>query len=119
MPEPLKGNKKKKVVGECYITIRYMKTYGTDVLVKIPDLPAFNEPKLNHIFVWFGSMENPIKYDYTPQGDNVFLSKSKDFIEHCKKATHIKFKIPFVNYAHNEDEVVFEFEVPEPLVWKY
>lgn len=123
MPEPLKKNKKgyssTKDVGECYITIRYMKQNGTDVLVRIPDLPAFNEPKMNHIFVWFGSMETPIKYDYTKQGDYVFLKKGKNFIEHCKKVTYIKFKVPFVNYTHKDDEVIFEFEVSEPLVWKY
>lgn len=124
MPEPLKRKKNfssTKHVGKSKITIRYMKKYGSEVLVKIPDLPSFKDPSKNYISVWFDSMDNPVKYSYegsTTKG-NVFIKNGKDYINRCKKSTRIKMRIPFENYRHENDAVDFVFEVPEPLVWKH
>ena len=122
LPESMKQKKRAsdyKTFGECYITVRYMKKSGSNVILKIPDITYRNTSTKHYVFVWFDEMKQPLKFDYDIlSDDNVILKKGKSFIEHCKKATHIRLNIPILLYIKDE-ELDYEFEIPEPLVWNY
>ena len=96
---------------------------------KLNELSKSNPDEYNRIMrvydeqlrlVWFDDAETPIIYDYYDGAKDgyAFLKKSNDFIEHCKKSTHIKLEIP-ITYVLKNFDVVYEFDIPEPLEWKY
>lgn len=106
--------------GETYadITVRYMKKYGTDVLISISmgQIIGNDFTRDNYINVRFDDSE-PRKYYFNHPEDlsteTIFLSKSSDFIQRCKTAKDIKVEIPIFQSGR----AVFKFHVDECLDW--
>lgn len=102
----------------CYITIRYMKKYGDDVLVSLTSGQIYGNKYRddNYVLVRFDS-ENPIKYYFNEPADAssdcVFIRNKGDFIERCKKATDIKIEVPI----YQNGRPIFKFHVEKPLEW--
>lgn len=103
----------------CTLTVRYMKKWGGfDVLVGLTNGQIYgNEYRNeNYIMARFDN-EQPIKYWYNESADasskTVFIRKSADFINRCKKATSIKLEVP----VFQGGRPVFIFKVNSPLVW--
>lgn len=125
LPESIKTSNKRqgkiKYIGKCYIIAKHTKTKGSEIIIRIPKMDFNDEnPSKRHILAWFDNAETPISYDYYDgaKGGNAFLKKSNDFISHCKKSTHIKLEIP-ITYVLKNFDVVYEFDIPEPLIWEY
>jgi hypothetical protein len=101
-----------------YITVRYMKKYGYDVLIKINQGQIYGASYYgnNYINVRFDQNE-PKKYYFNESADGssetVFLKNHKDFMEKCKTAHDIKIEIPLYQGGNN----LFTFHVDKPLVW--
>lgn len=100
------------------IVVRYMKKYGTDVMIKITQGQIIgNEYNgTNYITVRFDE-DAPKKYYFNEAADlsteTVFLTNPKSFIEDCKKAKNIKVEIPL----YQAGRPLFRFYVDESLVW--
>lgn len=100
------------------IGVRYMKKYGTDVMIKITQGQIIgNEYNgTNYITVRFDE-DAPKKYYFNEAADlsteTVFLTNPKSFIEGCKKAKNIKVEIPL----YQAGRPLFRFYVDESLVW--
>lgn len=100
------------------IAVRYMKKYGTDVLISITQgqIIGDNYRGDNYVNVRFGDSE-PKKYYFNHAADlsseTIFITKSKDFIERCKSAKDIKIEIPL----YQGGRPVFSFHVDETLNW--
>lgn len=125
LPEPIKKSSKRfnpiKYIGKCLIIAKHTKAKGNEIIINIPKMDFNDEsPSKRHILAWFDDAETPIIYDYFDGAKEgyAFLKKSNDFIEHCKKSTHIKLEIP-ITYVLKNFDVVYEFEIPEPLIWEY
>ena len=102
-----------------FITVRYMKKYGYDVLVQISkgQINGSSYNGTDFITARFDG-ESPKKYYFDDAADGsseiVFLRNSSDFISRCKKAKEIKIDIP----VYKGGRPVFTFNVDEPLVWR-
>lgn len=101
------------------ITIRYMKQYGYDAIVRIESGQIFgNEYEGNNYLLVRFDAGSPIKYWFDEPSDgssnSVFIRRHSDFTSRCKKAKTIKIEIPL----YQEGRPVFEFSVDKPLVWK-
>ena len=112
MDFPYQGNTYAK------LTVRYMKKYGTDVIVEI-DRGQFGGNKYkgtNYVRVKFDDAA-PVKYTYNEAADGstemVFLKNAKGFISRAKKAKKLKVEVPL----YQEGNRVFDFEVDSCLVW--
>ena len=101
------------------ISVRYMKKYGTDVLLQISNGQILcNEYNgTNYATIKFDD-EAPIKFTYTDSNDGsadiVFLKNTSKFISKAKKAKQIKVQLPFFQ----EGQKTFKFYVDEPLQWE-
>lgn len=121
LPEPLKKHKKGysgfKSFGECFIEVKYSKAKGNEVIIRISGASFIDKGSIS---AWFDDAASPIKYAYNdnPNTGYVYLKKSKDFINHCKQAKHIRLKIPITYIASNFD-VECIFDNPGPLVWNH
>ena len=103
----------------CNITVRYMKRYGTDVMINIDQGQIYgNEYEDdNYILVRFDNHKS-IKYWFDePQdgsSETVFIRRYRDFISRCRKAKSIKIELPL----YQNGRQIFTFNVDEPLTWK-
>jgi hypothetical protein len=101
------------------ITVRYMKKYGYDVLIKITkgQINGRSYYNTDYITARFDN-GSPQKYYFNEADDGsstvVFLRRSSDFIKKCKQAKDIKIDIPI----YKGGRPVFSFHVDEPLVWR-
>lgn len=106
--------------GDTYATIiiRYMKKYGTDVILKIDQgqIVGVDVNTSNYVTVRFDDAE-PRKYYFNNAADlsteQVFLRNAKDFVNRCKSAKVIKVDIPIYQFGRP----VFTFHVDKPLEW--
>jgi hypothetical protein len=100
------------------ITVRYMKKYGTDVMLQInPGQFNGNEYEgTNYVTVRFDG-GSPRRYTFNESDDGspdvIFINKKSDFIARCKKAKSLKIEAPF----YQEGNVVFNFKVNKTLKW--
>lgn len=100
------------------ITVRYMKKYGTDVIISIESGQIVGDEinGTNYIMAKFDN-GSPRRYYYnTPADystDNVFIMKARDFIARCKKANNIILEIPIYQVGRP----TFKFHVDEKLKW--
>lgn len=101
------------------ITVRYMKKYGYNVLVQISkgQMNGREYYGTNYVTARFDD-NSPKKYYFNESADGdskvVFIRKSSDFIQNCKKAKDIKIDLPL----YQGGRPVFTFHVDEPLTWK-
>ena len=106
--------------GDTYATIiiRYMKKYGTDVILEIDrgQIVGIDVNATNFVSAKFDDAE-PRKYYFDNAADmsteQVFLRNAKDFINRCKSAKVIKVDIPMFQAGRP----VFTFHVDKPLEW--
>lgn len=106
--------------GDTYATIivRYMKKYGTDVILEIDkgQIVGIDVNATNFVSAKFDDAE-PRKYYFDNAADmsteQVFLRNAKDFINRCKSAKVIKIDIPMFQAGRP----VFTFHVDKPLEW--
>ena len=106
--------------GESYatITVRYMKKYGNDVILRIDkgQIVGIDVSGTNYVTAKFDDGE-PKKYYFDDPADmsteQVFLRNAKDFIKKCKTAKVIKVDIPL----YQAGKPVFTFHVDKPLEW--
>ena len=106
--------------GDTYATIiiRYMKKYGTDVILEIDrgQIVGIDVNATNFVSAKFDDAE-PRKYYFDNAADmsteQVFLRNAKDFINRCKSAKVIKVDIPMFQAGRP----VFTFRVDKPLEW--
>lgn len=101
------------------ITVRYMKKYGYDVLVKISQGQINGSSYNGTDYVTARFDDNaPKKYyfDESSDGDSkvIFIRNHSDFIKNCKKAKEIKIDLPL----YQGGRPLFRFHVDEPLTWK-
>lgn len=101
-----------------YLTVRYMKKYGTDVYIKISSGQfVCNEYEgTNYVRVRFdqgSAMKFTTNEPSDGSSDMLFLSNAKKFIRLAKKAKTIKIEAPFYQEGNN----VFTFTVDKPLEW--
>ena len=102
------------------IVIRNTKKYGNDALITVSSgqIHGSEYEGSNYIEVRFDDKPSK-KYTYTETesgaSDVVFIDKSKDFIENCKKAKSIKVKIPMFQ----EGRLLFTFHSDKLLVWNH
>ncbi len=100
------------------ITVRYMKKYGYDVLVKIDEGQIYGSEYSgnNYVTIRFDSTAAK-KYYFNDAADGssktIFLKNAKDFIEKSKKAKDIKVDIPI----YQSGRPIFSFHVDKPLEW--
>lgn len=106
--------------GDTYakIIVRYMKKYGTDVILEIDkgQIVGIDVNATNFVSAKFDDAE-PRKYYFDNAADmsteQVFLRNAKDFINRCKSAKVIKIDIPMFQAGRP----VFTFHVDKPLEW--
>lgn len=106
--------------GDTYATIiiRYMKKYGTDVILEIDrgQIVGIDVNATNFVSAKFDDAV-PRKYYFDNAADmsteQVFLRNAKDFINRCKSAKVIKVDIPMFQAGRP----VFTFRVDKPLEW--
>lgn len=101
-----------------FITVRYMKKYGYDVLIRISQGQINGRSYYGTDYITARFDEGtPKKYYFDEAADGssetVFLRNSSDFIKKCKQAKDIKIDIPI----YQGGRPVFTFHVDEPLVW--
>lgn len=100
------------------ICVRYMKKYGVDVIIGIESGQIVGNEFQNTNFIR-AKFDNgtPIKYYFTEpadySSDNVFITKSRDFIKRCKQANDIILEIPL----YEAGRPTFKFHVDEKLKW--
>lgn len=104
--------------GYCTIVVRYMKKYGYDVMIGLTDGQFYGSEYHNENYVTVRFDEDPpIKYWYSEAADassgTIFIRKTNDFIEHCKRAKSIKVEVPIFQGGRK----IFNFKVSSPLVW--
>jgi len=109
---PYEGGSKLK------LTVRYMKKYGNDVLLKISSgqILCSEYNGTNYVNIRFDDGEPMRFYTKEPSdysSDYVFLSNPSKFINKAKKAKTIKVEIPI----YEEGRPIFTFTVDEPLTW--
>ncbi len=100
------------------LTVRYMKKYGNDVILKISSgqVLCSEYNGTNYVNIRFDD-EAPMRFytnepaDYS--SDHVFLNNPTKFINKAKKAKTIKVEIPI----YEEGRPIFTFTVDEPLTW--
>lgn len=102
-----------------YITVRYMKKYGYDVIIEITKGQINGQEYYGTHYITARFDEGaPKKYYFNKAADGsstmVFLRSSSDFIKRCKQAKDIKIDIPL----YKGGRPVFNFHVDEPLVWR-
>ena len=104
----------------CTLCIRKMgRRGGIDAMVLVSSGQIYGSEYKNdnYILVRFDD-ETPIKYWYNESAsgssDVIFIRKTNDFIEHCKKAKVIKVEVPMFD----EGRKLFTFEAKEPFTWK-
>lgn len=102
-----------------YITVRYMKKYGYDVIIEISKGQINGRSYYGTDYVTARFDEgSPKKYYFNEAADGssnvIFLRNSSDFIKKCKSSKDIKIDIPVYKYGRP----VFSFHVDEPLVWR-
>lgn len=100
------------------ISVRYMKKYGTDVLLQISKGQILCNPYNGNDFATIRfDNDPPQKFKYKEAGDGsadcVFLNNSQKFIKLASKAKKILVQIPIFQ----EGNPTFTFTVDEPLVW--
>lgn len=101
------------------IVVRYMKKFGTDVLLKINSgqIQCNQYNGTNYVNIRFDD-DSPVKF-YTNESSSgrsntVFLKNPSKFINRAKNANMIKIEIPIFQ----EGLVLFKFTIEEPLVWE-
>lgn len=99
------------------LTVRYMKRYGgNEVYIQIDRGQIYSRE--NQIIARFDD-DPSVTYSYTEpttaQSDMIFISRSKDFINRCKKAKSIKIQLPIFNEGNN----IYTFKVDSTLVWNH
>ena len=104
--------------GYCRIVVRYMKKYGYDVMISLTEGQFYGSEYYNENYVTVRFDEDPpIKYWYDESADassgTIFIRKTNDFIEHCKRAKSIKVEVPIFQGGRK----IFNFKVSSPLVW--
>ena len=100
------------------ITVRYMKKFGYDVLIKITQGQIDGREYYGTDYITARFDEGtPKKYFFNESADGssnvVFLRNKSDFIKQCKRAKDIKIDVPI----YQSGRPVFNFHVDEPLVW--
>lgn len=100
------------------LTVRYMKKYGTDVILRISSgqflCSEYNGT--NFVRVRFDdgtAMKYRTLEPADGSSDQLFLTNAKKFISLAKKAKVIKIEAPF----YQEGNRVFTFSVDKPLEW--
>lgn len=101
------------------ITVRYMKKYGYDVLIKITKGQINGRSYYNTDYITARFDDGtPKKYFFNEAADGssnvVFLRHPSDFIKKCKQAKDIIIDLPL----YQGGRPVFSFHVDEPLVWR-
>lgn len=102
------------------LCVRYMKKYGTDVILTISkgQLLSNEYNGTNYVTVRFDD-DAPQKY-YTNDAadgssDYLFLRNARKFIKRAKTAKSIKIQVP----VYQEGNPTFTFKVDVPLTWEY
>lgn len=106
--------------GDTYakITVRYMKKFGTDVIIEITKGQIIHSSLGGNVITIRFDSDEPRTYSFNTSADHdpkcIFLFNAKDFIKRAKKAKTIKIQIP----VYHSGNPIFTFTVDEPLVWK-
>lgn len=102
------------------LCVRYMKKYGTDVILTISkgQLLSNEYNGTNYVTVRFDD-DAPQKF-YTNDAadgssDYLFLRNARKFIKRAKTAKSIKIQVP----VYQEGNPTFTFKVDVPLTWEY
>ena len=102
------------------LCVRYMKKYGTDVILTISkgQLLSNEYNGTNYVTVRFDD-DAPQKF-YTNDAadgssDYLFLANARKFIKRAKTAKSIKIQVP----VYQEGNPTFTFKVDVPLTWEY
>lgn len=101
------------------IDVRYMKKYGTDVMLTISK-GQFSGSEYNGTnYVTFKFDDGDLKKYYfntasDGSADCIFLQKKTELISKLKKAKTIMIEAPFYDSGNK----VFKFNVDEPLTWE-
>ena len=102
------------------IDVRYMKKYGTDILLTLSQgqLMSNEYNGTNYVMVRFDD-DAPQKYYTNEPSDGssncLFLRNAKKFIKRAKTAKSIKIQVP----VYQEGNPIFTFKVDVPLTWEY
>ena len=102
------------------IDVRYMKKYGTDILLTLSQgqLMSNEYNGTNYVMVRFDD-DAPQKYYTNEPSDGssncLFLRNTKKFIKRAKTAKSIKIQVP----VFQEGNPIFTFKVDVPLTWEY
>ena len=102
------------------IDVRYMKKYGTDILLTLSQgqLMSNEYNGTNYVMVRFDD-DAPQKYYTNEPSDGssncLFLRNTKKFIKRAKTAKSIKIQVP----VYQEGNPIFTFKVDVPLTWEY
>lgn len=102
------------------LCVRYMKKYGTDVILTISkgQLLSNEYNGTNYVTVRFDD-DAPQKFNtnYAADGssDYIFLRNARKFIKRAKTAKSIKIQVP----VYQEGNPIFTFKVDVPLTWEY
>lgn len=100
------------------LTVRYMKKYGTDVILRISSgqFLCSEYQGTNFVRVRFdngAAMKFRTLEPADGSSDQLFLNNAKKFISLAEKAKTIKIEAPF----YQEGNRVFTFSVDKPLEW--
>lgn len=106
--------------GDVYVTltVRRMKKYGLDVLVKASSGQIFGNEYNgdNYVSIRFDS-NKPMRFYFDEASDGssdvVFLRKRTAFIQAAKKSHSMTVEVPFFQAGRQ----VFTFTTPKPLEW--
>lgn len=106
--------------GDAYVTltVRRMKKYGVDVLVKSSSGQIYGSEYNgdNYVTIRFDS-NKPMRFYFDTSSDGssdvVFLRKRTAFIQAAKKAHEITVEVPYYQGGRQ----VFYFTTPDPLEW--
>lgn len=101
------------------IAVRHTVKHGNNVLIRITSGQIYRSLyEGNYVEVRFDDCPSK-KYMYSESAsgssDVIFIDRSKDFIENCKKHKTIKIKLPL----YQEGEELFTFNTDSLLVWEY
>lgn len=101
------------------LDVRYMKKYGTDVMLTISKGQFGGNEFSGSNFVTIKFDDGQLKKYYFNTSDNgstdcIFLQKKSELISELKKAKKIMIEAPFFDTGNR----VFKFYVDEPLIWE-
>lgn len=114
------SNKLDLPYGDAYVTltVRRMKKYGVDVIVKSSSGQIYGSEYNgdNYVTIRFDS-NKPVRFYFNEASDGssdvVFLRKRTAFIQAAKKAHEITVEVPYYQGGRQ----VFYFTTPDPLEW--